>query len=387
MDPKREFPPTATTGGDKPPIVEVGVLGWLKQNLFRTWYDTLLTIVSLALIYWVMERIIGWAIIRATFTSETCQAAKIAAIETGEPAGACWGVVITNIEVLMVGRYPAEYVWRIWHCVGLLIALGVITWLVWRSASPPAQRFRTWLIVAWILSFPVLWLILEGFGEDSPILPNVSPNLWGGLLLTLVLSIIGIVASFPLGLLLALGRRSRLPVVKIFSTVFIEVIRGVPLITVLFMAQIMLPLFFPAGLRFGKVIRALVGITLFTAAYTAEIVRGGLQAVGRGQYEAAQAVGLNNALTMGLIVLPQALRAVILPIFGQFIALFKDTTLVQIVGLLDLLGVSKSILSQQEWIGLQKEVYLFAAVIYFVFSYAMSSASRHLEHATGVGER
>jgi general L-amino acid transport system permease protein len=377
----------ASTGTEKPPIVEVGLIGWLKHNLFRTWYDTLVTIGSLAFIYWVLRTIIGWAFVRANYTEETCKAAKVAAIETGEPAGACWGVVITNMKVLMVGRYPAEYVWRVWLCVGLLIALGVITLLVWRSASPRVQRFRTWLIVAWMLTFPVLWLILEGFGEDSAILPGVSPNLWGGLLLTMVLSIIGIVASFPLGLLLALGRRSKLPVVKVFCTVFIEVIRGVPLITVLFMAQIMLPLFFPSGLEFGKVIRALAGITLFTAAYTAEIVRGGLQAVPKGQYEAAQAVGLNNALTMSLIVLPQALRTVILPIFGQFIALFKDTTLVQIVGLLDLLGVSKSILSQQAWIGMQKEVYLFAAVIYFIFSYAMSSASRHLEHTTGVGER
>ena len=385
MNSARNFP--AATGGEKPPIVEIGVLGWLKHNLFRTWYDTLLTVGSLAFIYWVLSTIIEWAIIRANFTEETCKAAKIAAIETGEPVGACWGVVITNMKVLMVGRYPAEYVWRVWLCVGLLIALGVITWLVWRSSSPRAQRFRTWLIVAWILSFPVMWLILEGFGENSTILSGVSPNLWGGLLLTMVLSIIGIVASFPLGLLLALGRRSKLPVVKVFSTVFIEVIRGVPLITVLFMAQIMLPLFFPSGLEFGKVIRALAGIILFTAAYTAEIVRGGLQAVPKGQEEAAQAVGLNSVLTMSLIVLPQALRNVILPIFGQFITLFKDTTLVQIVGLLDLLGVSKSILSQQAWIGMQKEVYVFAALIYFVFSYAMSSASRHLEHTTGVGER
>jgi general L-amino acid transport system permease protein len=385
MNSVRDVPDT--TGMEKPPIVEVGLIGWLKQNLFRTWYDTLVTFGSLAFVYWVLRTILGWAIIRANYTEETCKAAKVAAIDTGEPAGACWGVVITNIKVLMVGRYPAEYVWRVWLCIGLLIALGIITLLVWRSASPRVQRFRTWLIVAWILSFPVLWLILEGFGEDSPILPGVSPNLWGGLLLTMVLSIIGIVASFPLGLLLALGRRSKLPVVKVFCTVFIEVIRGVPLITVLFMAQIMLPLFLPSGLEFGKVIRALAGIILFTAAYTAEIVRGGLQAVPKGQYEAAQAVGLNNALAMSLIVLPQALRAVILPIFGQFIALFKDTTLVAIVGLLDLLGVSKAILSQQAWIGLQKEVYLFAAVIYFIFSYAMSTASRHLEHATGVGER
>lgn len=379
--------PAAGASDERPPIIEVGVLGWLRHNLFRTWYDALLTIGCLALIYYVLVQVVEWAVIRANFTEADCKTAKTAAIETGEPVGACWAVVITNIKVLMIGRYPSEYAWRIWLCVGALFCLGLITWLVWRSLSSWAQRARTWLLVVWILSLPALWLVLAGFGEDAPVLPGVSPNLWGGLLLTMVLSIVGIVASFPLGLLLALGRRSRLPVVMVLSTVFIEVIRGVPLITVLFMAQIMLPLFFPSGLEFGKVIRALAGIILFTAAYTAEIVRGGLQAVPKGQYEAAEAVGLNNALSMGLIVLPQALRNVILPIFGQFITLFKDTSLVQIVGLLDLLGVAKSILSQPAYIGLQKEVYLFAALIYFVFSYAMSSASRHLEHTTGVGQR
>jgi len=218
-------------------------------------------------------------------------------------------------------------------------------------------------------------------------LPPVGTNLWGGLLLTFVLAVISIVLSFPLGVLLALGRRSSLPVVRIFSILYIELIRGVPLVTVLFMAQIMLPLFLPEGVRVDKVIRAIAGFTFFTAAYIAESVRGGLAAVHPGQYEAAKALGLSGIQTMVFIVLPQALRTVIPPIVGQFISLFKDTSLVAIVGLLDLLNIAKSVVAQPEFMGLKREVYFFVAIIYFVFSYAMSHASRKLETALGVGER
>ncbi len=206
-------------------------------------------------------------------------------------------------------------------------------------------------------------------------------------MLTLVLAVVGIAASFPLGVLLALGRRSKLPVLKLFCTVYIEMIRGVPLISVLFMSQLMLPLFLPPQLRIGTVTRALTGMTLFSAAYTAENIRGGLAAVPIGQYEAARAVGLNKALAMMLIILPQALRAVIPTIVGQFISLFKDTTLVVIVGLLDVLGVAKAVTGQRQFIGLHQEVYCFAAVLFFIFCYTMSHASRRLEKTLGVGER
>jgi general L-amino acid transport system permease protein len=202
-----------------------------------------------------------------------------------------------------------------------------------------------------------------------------------------MLSIVAIVVSFPLGVLLALGRRSQLPAVKVFSVLYIELVRGVPLVTILYMTQIMLPLFLPGQVRIDNVLRAIAGMTLFTAAYMAENVRGGLQAIPTGQIEAAQAVGLNNALVTLFIVLPQALRMVIPAIVGLFIALFKDTTLVMIVGQLDLLGVGRSVLAQPEYLGLQTEVYVFVAALFFIFSYAMSFASYRLEAALGVGKR
>ncbi|MCK4961276.1 MAG: amino acid ABC transporter permease, partial [Anaerolineales bacterium] len=229
--------------------------------------------------------------------------------------------------------------------------------------------------------------LLRGFSRESPFLPLVSEDIWSGLLLTLVLAIVGILASFPLGVLLALGRRSKLPIIKVLCTMYIETIRGVPLISVLFMSQLMLPLFLPPEIRLGTVMRALTGMALFSAAYTAENVRGGLASIPIGQYEAARAVGLNEALVMGLIVLPQALRAVIPAIVGQFISLFKDTTLVVIVGLLDLLGIAKAVTAQKEFIGLHKEAYAFTAVIFFICCFTMSYTSRRLEQRLGVGER
>jgi general L-amino acid transport system permease protein len=249
------------------------------------------------------------------------------------------------------------------------------------------------LVVAWVAGLPLLVLLLTSFDvgveglQPVAILQIVRPDIWSGILLTLVLSIVSIVASFPIGVLLALGRQSKLPVVKVGCVLFIEVVRGVPLITVLFMAQTMLPLFLPLQLTFDRVVRAMAGMTLFTAAYLAEVVRGGLQAVPQGQVEAARATGLNETLVTGLVVLPQALRAVIPAIMGQFVSIFKDTSLVAIVGLLDVLAISQSITAQREFIGLQREVYLFAGTFYLIVSYGMSYASRRLEKRLGVGER
>jgi len=344
----------------KAPRTEVGLLGWLKKNLFSTWYNALLTVLSVAFLYVVLRAIITWVV-----------------------RDARWEVVTTNFRVFMIGRYPGEEAWRVLVSLGIVVFLAMLTRVFRRAEGKP----RRWLAIGWLLSFPLITILLRGFSRKSPFLPLVSEDMWSGLLLTLVLSIVGIGASFPLGVLLALGRRSELPVVKVLCTVYIETIRGVPLISVLFMSQLMLPLFLPPEVRLGTVMRALTGMTLFSAAYTAENVRGGLAAIPIGQYEAARAVGLNEALVMALIVLPQALRAVIPAIVGQFISLFKDTTLVIIVGLLDLLGIAKAVTGQQEFIGLHKEVYAFAAVIFFIFCYIMSYASRRLEQALGVGER
>ena len=244
----------------------------------------------------------------------------------------------------------------------------------------------------WLVSLPIILIVLTtfevGIEAIDPVeaLKIVPPNIWSGILLTLSLAVVSIVASFPLGVLLALGRRSSLPVVKSFSILFIELVRGVPLITILFMAQVMLPLFLPLEVNIDRVLRAMAGMTLFTAAYLAEIVRGGLQAVRNEQVEAARALGLNEFLVTGLVVLPQALRAVIPPIMGQFVSVFKDTSLVAIVGLLDLLAVGQSVIKAREYLGAVREIYLFAGLFYFVFSYAMSQASRRLEVRLGVVE-
>lgn len=343
----------------KPPRTEVGLLGWLRKNLFSTWYNGLLTVLAVGFVYVVLRAIVTWAV-----------------------RDARWEVVTTNIKVFMIGRYPREEAWRVGACVGIVVLLAVLT-VLFRDDN----RVRRWLVGGWLLSLPLIGLLLRGFSPQNPVLPAVPMDIWSGLLLTLVLAIVGIVASFPLGVLLALGRRSDLPIVKVLCTAYIETIRGVPLISVLFMSQLMLPLFLPEALRIGTVTRALTGMTLFSAAYTAENVRGGLASVPRGQYEAARAVGLSEFLVMGLVVLPQALRAVIPAIVGQFISLFKDTSLVVIVGLLDLLGIAKAVTGQREFIGLQREVYAFAGALYFVFCFAMSFGSRRLEQTLGVGER
>lgn len=403
---------TAETEIIKPPVTSLGVLGWLKKNLFSTWYNALLTIFSAWLLVVFLRALITWAVKTAR-----------------------WEVITANLRLFIVGQYPPEQVWRVHVCVLLVALLLGISWAVWQglirqiaiavaagfallALVPFSTSVRLWLgayavliggswlllqwlisrqpairrvlsrvaLVGWLLSFPAVTILLSGF-ENSSLLPKVSTSLWGGLLLTILLAVVGIVASFPLGVLLALGRRSELPVVRMISIGFIELVRGVPLVTVLFMAQIMLPLFLPEGLRIDRVVRAMAGMTLFAAAYMAENVRGGLQSVPEGQVEAAKALGLSGPLTLLLIVLPQALRAVIPAIVGQFISLFKDTTLVAIIGLIDILGVGRAVLANPKFLGLQREVYVFLAVVFFVFSYAMSYASYRIEQALGVGER
>ena len=264
--------------------------------------------------------------------------------------------------------------------LGCNVILIFIGYLIGRAVVVKGS----YIIIGWVIFPVVAILFLTGFA-NSQLLPNVTTTLWGGLLVTIILSAGGIILSFPIGVALALGRRSSLPVVKVFSTLFIEMIRGVPLITILFMFSIILALFLPAESRIDRLIRALMAVTFFSAAYSAENVRGGLQAVHPGQIEAAKAVGMNGFQTMVFIVLPQALRAVLPAIVGQFIALFKDTTLVVIVGINDLLGIGRSVInSDPEFVQLQLEVYMFIAVVYWIFSYLMSLASRRLEAAMGV---
>ncbi|MCZ7567263.1 MAG: amino acid ABC transporter permease [Ardenticatenaceae bacterium] len=388
------------------PRAALDPIKWLRENLFSSWINTLLTFVSLAILWLVASNLLDWIFTQAK-----------------------WAVVTQNLRLFMVGRYPQAELWRVWICLLAVVFLFGTSWGTWggifRSISallasgllilallPFSLQTRAWLVgavfvlaggfvlstrvvrlrggtvvLAWLLSFPAVIVLLRGLAPTAPLLPAISTSLWGGLLLTLLLAVVGIVAAFPIGILLAIGRRSKLPVVKMFSIVYIEMIRGVPLITILFMSSIMVPLFLPENIRVDRVIRAMVGLVIFSAAYLAENVRGGLQAVPRGQEEAAVALGLSPTLTMGLIILPQALRAVIPAIVGQFISLFKDTSLVAIVGLLELLGIARAVVAQPEFLGLQREVFLFIAAVYWIFSYTMSYASRRLEVALGVGQR
>jgi general L-amino acid transport system permease protein len=256
-----------------------------------------------------------------------------------------------------------------------MVALVAIAAAAGRQVGRKLPGIGKWVSLAWFLSyFVALWLIGGGLG-----LTRVSTNDWGGLVLTLFTAVSGIALCFPLGLLLALGRRSALPVVRWLSTAYIELVRGVPLVALLFMGQVMIPLFLPLGSRPDRILRAIIALALFSAAYLAENVRAGLQAVPRGQSEAAMSLGLNTPTTLGLIVLPQALKIAIPAIVGQFISLFQDTTLLSIVGLAELLGIGKSILANPAYLGRYAEVYLFLAVIYWLFCYAMSLGSRKIE--------
>lgn len=345
---------------EAPPRLEIGALGWVKKNLFGSWFDSILTLIALAFLVATLVPFSRWAFQEAN-----------------------WLAITTNIEILMHGPYPQDQNIRVLYAALILVGLGVLSAFIYRL---PFRVLRQLLTISWVLSPLPIWIILQGFA-GSEILPLIEPSKWGGLLLTILLTLIGIGASFPLGVLLALGRRSDLPIIRWLCTLYIEVVRGSPLITILFMAQVLLPIFLPSDIRIPGIYRAMVGFTMFSAAYLAENVRGGLQAIPKGQREAAQALGLNTFQEIYLITLPQALRIVIPPLVNQFTGMFKDTTLVAIVGLLDILFIGKSILSQAGFLGAQKEVYLFISLIFFILCYLLSVFSSRLETSLGVGER
>lgn len=337
---------------------------WLRENLFNSWLNTFLTLVSLWIIWSLASGLFSWGFFHAVFFGtdpESCRTTE----------GACWPVINDTLGLFMVGTYPFED--RVRPFLALLILLSAPL-----SAWVPRWRSLRQVQFYWFLAPFTAFLIVRG-GEGWPLLPSVETDLWGGLLLTLMLTIGGIIGAFPLGLTLALGRRSSMPIIRALSIIYIEVIRGVPLVTILFMASVMLPLFLPQGVNFDKLIRAQIGIILFTAAYLAETVRGGLQALPRGQEEAAKAVGLSYWQTMGLIILPQALRIVIPTLVGQFIALLKDTSLVVIIGLYDLLGVTSLVTANPKWLGKISETYIFVGLIYWILCFSMSQIARKLE--------
>ncbi|MEN8221551.1 MAG: amino acid ABC transporter permease [Pseudomonadota bacterium] len=346
-----------------PPMATVGVLGWLRNNLFSSFFNTILTFFSLYLLYLIIPPIVQWAFVNADWFGESRDACT--------SGGACWVFINVRFGQFMYGFYPPDEYWRVNFAFILLVFL-IIALLIDNFPK------KGWLSVFTLLGYPIIAFFLFYGGVFG--LEVVETNQWGGLMLTLILATIGIVLSLPLGILLALGRRAdNMPIVKSLCIVFIEFWRGVPLITVLFMASVMLPLFLPEGVNFDKLLRAVIGIVLFESAYIAEVVRGGLQSIDKGQYEAAEALGFGYWRSTRLIILPQALKLVIPGIVNTFIGLFKDTTLVLIIGLFDLLAVVQAAFTDPHWLAYAVEGYVFVAVVYWIFCFSMSRYSQHLE--------
>jgi general L-amino acid transport system permease protein len=350
----------------KPPITEVGVIGWAKANLFNGVFNSILTLLILLLLYKTVPPLVKWVFVDSLWmsTGEECKAVE----------GACWSIIPANIRFIIFGFYPFEEQWR------PLLAIAILVFLLFYSRN--RRHWKKTLAYLWGGGLLTMGLLMKGglFG-----LAPVESTQWGGLPLTLLLSVFGLTAAYPLGVLLALGRQSRMPAVKSLCVVYIELIRGVPLISLLFMSSVVFPLFLPEGVTLNKILRAQVAIILFTAAYIAEVVRGGLQGMSRGQYEAAESLGLNYYQTMRLIILPQALKIVIPPTVSILISAFKDTSLVVIIALYDLLKTTQSVLSDPKWMGFSAEAYIFVALIYFVCCFAMSNYSRRLEHELDTG--
>jgi general L-amino acid transport system permease protein len=352
------------------PVTIVGPIGWLRANLFNSVTNVLLTIAGLYLLWLVIPPVVRFLVLDAVWDGagrDDCLADKI-----GRPVGACWPFIAAKFRQLVYGFYPWEEQWR----VNLVYGFGAALLL---PLLIPAVPYKALNAVLFFGVYPVVSFVLLVGGRFG--LAYVETRAWGGLLVTLVVALTGIVASLPLGILLALGRRSRLPIVRYASIIFIEFWRGVPLVTVLFFATYMLPLFLPGDWTIDALLRVLIGVALFSAAYMAEVVRGGLQAIPRGQYEAAQALGLGWPKMMIFIVLPQALKLVIPGIVNNFIGLFKDTTLVLIVSIFDLLGQLRAAFSDPNW---STPVTLFtgfafAGLVYFFFCFGMSRYSLSLE--------
>ncbi|MGM0914905.1 MAG: amino acid ABC transporter permease [Pseudomonadota bacterium] len=352
------------------PDMRRGAAGWLRANLFNTPLNGAVTVATAALLAWLLWPALQWSVLQADWLGSSREACS------GE--GACWVFISARFESIVYGFYPAAERWRV-DLVFLLLAV-LVAWL-----TIPRLPGKRWVGLFALVGFPVVAFFLLVGGSFG--LEFVPTRNWGGVMLTLTIATVGIVGSLPIGVVLALGRRSKMPLVRGFCVVFIEFWRGVPLITVLFMASVMLPLFVPTQVEFDKLLRALVGIMLFWSAYMAEVVRGGLQAIPRGQEEAAKALGMGYWQRMALIVLPQALKLVIPGIVNTFIALFKDTSLVLIIGLFDLLAIIRAGLTDSEWLGFATEGYVFAALVFWVFCFSMSRYSQHIERRLHTGHR
>jgi general L-amino acid transport system permease protein len=357
----------------------MGAVAWAKENLFATWLSTAVTLALGYIIVRILFAFVSWGLFNAVWSVpySATGAAQTAICQNIKGTGACWAIIADKYRLILFGRYPYDEQWRPALVVTIFIALYVI--------SAMRRFWRKELALLWAGALTVVGVLMWGgiFG-----LTPVTDDNWGGLPITLILATFGIAFAFPLSIFVALGRRSReLPAVRMLCVVYIELIRGVPLISVLFMASVMFPLFMPAGVNIDKLLRAQIAIILFAAAYLAEVIRGGLQALPKGQGEAADALGLSYWKKTAFIILPQALRLVIPPLVNTFIGFFKDTSLVLIIGLFDLLTMGKVALSDPPWQSFSTEVYITLGLIYIAFCFAMSRYSRGLERELGTSQR
>ena len=353
-----------------PPGTRIGLLAWARANLFSSAFNTVLTLLACYLVWLIVPPLLSWAIVDANWVGTTR--------EDCTKDGACWVFIQQRFGQFMYGYYPQALRWRV----------DLSVWLAVLGAAPlfvSRLQHKAVYGVVFLVVYPLLAyaLLHGGYWGLSP----VATSQWGGLMLTLVIATVGIAGALPLGILLALGRRSDMPAIRVLCVTFIEFWRGVPLITVLFMSSVMLPLFLPEGMNFDKLLRALIGVILFQSAYVAEVVRGGLQAIPKGQYEAAAAMGLGYWRSTGLVILPQALKLVIPGIVNTFIALFKDTSLVIIIGLFDLLNSVKQAAADPKWLGMATEGYVFAALVFWILCFGMSRYSMHLERKLDTGHK
>ncbi|WP_320170651.1 amino acid ABC transporter permease [Maridesulfovibrio sp.] len=346
-----------------PPAKNIGFIGWIRNNLLCPWYNAVLTFSTAFIVYILVKPFWNWAVVNASISLDP-EVAK-------QSSGAAWGFIREMWPVFMTGIYPAADRWR------PLVALALVILLICLSMAGKLRSTR-WLRALWIISPFVVYGLVHGGAFSG--LPVVESHYWGGLMLTVILAVVAMIAAFPIAVLLALGRTSDMPVAKPFCIAYIELVRGVPLITILFMASVVLPLFLPGDVKLDKVLRAMVGITMFFSAYLAENIRGGLQGISKGQYEAADALGMSYWKKTIVVILPQALRIVIPPMVNNFIGILKDTSLVGIVGLVDLLQVAFATTSNPKWFGRLEEAYVFVAFWYWVLCFALSSYSRHLEN-------
>ncbi|MDC0074742.1 amino acid ABC transporter permease [Alphaproteobacteria bacterium] len=351
-----------------PPIATHGVIGWLRKNLFSSTLNSILTIGCIYILWLIINDIFDWAYINASFLGNDSLACK--------SSGACWAWVDQRVHQFLYGFYPVGERWRV--NLTLILLIPAIAFVLFDKT--PGVKYGRWFSL--LYPFIATILLVGGFG-----LEEIPTKKFGGFMLNITVGIAGIVLSLPVGILLALGRRSKMTLIRIFCVIFIECFRGVPLITLLFVAAILLPIFLPTNVSLDLLVRVIVVVTAFSSAYMAEVIRGGLQAIPKGQYEAAQALGLGYWKLMMLIVLPQSLKISIPGIVNTFIGLFKDTTLVIVIGLFDILNIANSMLSNPDWMGLSTEAYIFISLFFFVACFSMSRYSIYLEKKLDTNNR